>query len=85
MGVDERRGRMRTWPLGPSVELPMGPRTVRGVCSLSWLPSLAQVYYSREVLGNAILGDENRCHPHHATTASHHHDHHESSRRETNR
>ena len=24
-------GRMRTLPLGPSVELPMGPRTVRGV------------------------------------------------------
>ena len=25
-------GRMRTLPLGSSVELPMGPRTVRGVC-----------------------------------------------------
>ena len=25
---EERRGRMRTWPRGRSVELPMGPRTV---------------------------------------------------------
>ena len=28
MGIYERRELMRTWPLGPSVELPMGPRTV---------------------------------------------------------
>ena len=28
MGVWERRGRMRSWPLEPSVELTMGPRIV---------------------------------------------------------
>eukprot|EP00959_Pyramimonas_sp_CCMP1952_P201610 4216176-Pyramimonas_sp.AAC.1 len=59
-GCAEMRGgpRMRSVPLGPSVELPVGPRTVRGVCQNEWQSPHATC--AAGAFGGASCGATNR-------------------------